>query len=221
MPGKNPHEGGRLTEGPPAEEERGVSKLPEPLLRPGGQRGLPQADGPEHHLLGEPARVVLRVPRPEMVGFAPEQPELASRRCRTPSSLSAANSAAVARHRSSPSIPPDSDRLFQGGEVLQRLDDAAGAGVPELRGLGRRREPLGELADQRVQPHAAFAQLLDQTDVVQPLQGLLEQASGGLWERARDTPASRPSVSSGMPAASPNCPATWNTSRACLVRRVS
>ena len=67
------------------------------------------------------------------------------------------------------------DGVFERGEIFERLGDAPGAGVAELRGLGFRRQGPGELADQRVQADPLLVQLLDQPDIVQPLEGTLER----------------------------------------------
>ena len=47
--------------------------------------------------------------------------------------------------------------------------------MAELRGLDFRRQGPGELADERVQTDPLLVQLLDQPDIVQPLEGALER----------------------------------------------
>ena len=70
------------------------------------------------------------------------------------------------------------DGVFERGEILESLGSAPAAGVAELRGLGFRSQGPGELADQRVQADPLLVQLLDQPDIVQTLEGTLEQRRG-------------------------------------------
>ena len=175
VPGKNSQEGGGFAVGSPAEHQIWAGKRLEPMLRSVGQLPLPEGRRPEQELLGEAPRLVLAIPVPQVIGFASKAAEQRGQGVSGPL-LCLGGELQCGDQRLLHEIHAlGLDGVFERGEIFERLGDAPGAGVAKLRGLGFRRQGPGELADQRVQADPLLVQLLDQPDIVQPLEGTLER----------------------------------------------
>jgi hypothetical protein len=152
VPGEDSYEGGGFTEGPPAENQEGLSKLAEPFFGLGGEGLEPKGTGPKEDLLGEGGRPTCRIPSPEMMTLPLEEPKQLAET--TPNFLVRLGGEGDGRREDMVEDvgPVRTDRALEPGEVLERPGDATGTRVAERRGLLRGCQRGGELADQRVQP---------------------------------------------------------------------
>src|SRR4051794_18932992 len=121
------------------------------MLGPGSQGRLPQGPGPEQDLLGEVVRLSHGVPPTKTVGFSAEHPEYRMEGLGE-LVLSVGEEVQGGHQRLlEPIHSVGPGGILQGGEVLERPDDATGTIMPEPRGLRRGYQSPGELTDEGVQ----------------------------------------------------------------------